>query len=477
MNARRLPLVAVLLLAVAGLVVVGSDRPVALDARFADVVSTATPYVPTAARTTATWYCPGVPAEGDGSSGQIVVANPTGEPIQGRYTLINPDGGPASQPFEVAAFDTLVVEVTDQIAASFVSAVVEIDGGLGAVEQRAVHPAGAAVAPCSNSASPTWYFADGWTVEDSRQAIVITNPFPGRAIVDVGFVTAAGARTPTAFQGYVIPAQGMRIIELDDAGAQDEPVIAVKIEATSGQVVAGRSQHMLAGGRLGYTMTLGAPSLDDQWWFADGETGPGISETYVVYNPTEEQVEADIVFLGLQLGEGDAPPDPVTLTLPGNSVVTYDAGVAELPAGRHGAVVSTLTSDSIVVERVLTRPAGESVATTVQLGAQSAFATTRWHTPVGVDLAIDQALVVMNVSFNPGTITVNALGPGGEEPVPGLEAIEIPANGIIAIDLLDQAVVGEHLVVQSDVPVVVERRWERSSSLRGRSASLAMPEF
>jgi hypothetical protein len=476
-NTRALPLVVVVVLAFAGIVVVGTDRPVQLDAQFAAVDSPATPYVPSASRTTESWFCPGVPATGDGSSGEVVIANPGAEPLEGRYTLFNPDGAPVTQPFEVAPFDRTAIEVTDLLAAEFVSALVEIDGGSGVVEQRAVHPAGAAVAPCANNASDAWYFADGWTVGDSVQHLVITNPFPGRAIVDIGFVTRIGPRQPTTFQGFVIPANGMRVIDLDDAGVKDESLLAVKVEVTSGRVVAGRSQHLVAGGRRGYTMALGAPALDDQWWFADGETAEGVAESYVVYNPTDQDVEADLVFLGLELGEDEVPPEPITLQVPRNGVVTLNADVADLPAGRHGAVVSTLTSDSIVVERILTRPAGDSIATTVQLGAQSAFVATRWHVPIGFDLALEQALVVINVSFSEGTITVNALGPGGEQPLPGLEDIVLPPNGIVAVDLGDPSIVGEHLVVQTDVPVVVERRPERSRDLRGRSSALGVPEF
>jgi hypothetical protein len=477
MNTRALPLVVVVLLAIAGIVVVGTDRPVPLAAEFAPVGAPATPYAPSTARTTESWFCPGVPATGDGSSGEIVIANAGAEPLEGRYTLFNPDGAPVTQPFEVAAFDRTTIEVTDLLAASFVSALVEIDAGTGVVEQRAVHPAGSAIAPCANSASDAWYFADGWTVGDSVQNLVITNPFPGRAIVDIGFVTQIGSRAPTTFQGYVIPANGMRVIDLDEAGVQDESVLAVKVEVTSGRVVAGRSQHLLAGGRLGYTMTLGAPALDDQWWFADGEAAEGVDESYVVYNPTDDDVEADLVFLGLELGPDEVPPEPITLQVPGNSVVTLNSEVADLPLGRHGVVVSTLTSDSIVVERVLTRPAGDSVATTVQLGSQSSFVATRWHVPIGFDLALEDALVIINVSFSQGVITINAIGPGGEQPLPGLEEIVLPPNGIVAIDLGDPSIVGEHLVVQTDVPVVVERRPERSPDLRGRSSALGVPEF
>lgn len=476
MSARRLPFLVVALVAAAALVVVGTDDPPATGTVFATPSRPATPAAPTGQRTTQSWFCPGVPAAGDGLGGEIVVANPAAAPIEGRVTLFAPDADPVVEPVTVAPFDRTVVDVDELAEGSYVGAMVEIDGGPALVEQRAVHPAGTAVAPCSTSTSSEWYFADGFTTGGSVQNLILTNPSPGRAIVDIGFVTRLGARAPTVFQGYVVPGEGVRVIDLAEAGVQDEPLLAVEVQVTSGRIVAGRSQHMIAGGRLGYTMTLGTPSLDDQWWFADGETGEGVSETYVVYNPTDDDVEADLVFLGIPVDEGAAPPEPVTLQVPADSVVTFDTAAAGLAPGRHGAVVSTLTSDSVVVERVLTRPAGAQVATTVQLGSQSAFVGNRWHAPVGTALAVDDALVVMNVSFTAGTLSVNAWGPGGEQPVPRLADIAIAPNGIVTIDV-PPALVGSWITVETDVPVVLERRPERNPSLSGRTSALGIPEF
>lgn len=479
MRSRRLPLVVVLLLALAGLVVVATDHPVPLDASFADVPAPGTPHVQGTDVTTRSWYCPGMPTAGE-STGEIVITNPTARPLAGRYTLYVPAGDAVTRPLGVDPFGRAVIDVeadvTDPDGARYVSALVEIDGGQGVVEQRAIHPAGTAVAPCTTSTSSSWYFADGYTVGGSSQVLLLTNPSPGRAIVDIGFVTQAGARSPTSFQGFVVDSQAVAVIDLAEAGVQDEPLLAVKVVAKSGRVVAAREQHMIAGGRLGYTMTLGAPSLDDQWFFADGETGEGITETYVLYNPTDEDVDADVVYLGVPFDEQSPPPEPVTLTVPANGVTTYGTAASDLPAGRHGAAIATLSTDSLVVERVLTRPAGPSVATTVQMGLQSAFLSSRWYLPVGVALPIEGAIVVLNSSYLDGTVTVNAFGPAGEQPVPGLEGLPIGANAILVIDLTDPVVVGASLVVQADVPVVVERRPERSADLRGRTSALGVPQ-
>jgi hypothetical protein len=115
------------------------------------------------------------------------------------------------------------------------------------------------------------------------------------------------------------------------------------------------------------------------------------------------------------------------------------------------------------------------VATTVVLGVQPSFVSSRWHAPTGVPFALEDALVALNVTGLPGTITVNAIGPGGPSPLPGLEGLPIDASGLLALDLPAEAA-GRDLYITADVQLVVERLLPRREDLRGRSGSLAVPE-
>jgi hypothetical protein len=255
------------------------------------------------------------------------------------------------------------------------------------------------------------------------------------------------------------------------------------VHATSGRVVAAKEQRMLGGGRLGYVVALGSPSLDSQWWFADGEHGAGITEQYAIYNPGERSVSVDVVLLGLA---ADALADPTianqSLDVPAGGVEVFSASdIVGVPDGRHAVVVSSASSDAIVVERALTRPISGSnqVSTTVVLGAPSTYVAQTWHVPIGVTFPLDQALVVYNTSFAEATVTVSGFGPGGAVAVPGLESLSIAANGVLAIDLTDAAAIGTELVVTSTSNIIVERRLARGGddTVRGRTGSFAIPEF
>jgi hypothetical protein len=81
-------------------------------------------------------------------------------------------------------------------------------------------------------------------------------------------------------------------------------------------------------------MTLGAPSLNSQYYFADGETGEGIQESYAIYNPTDAEVTVYAVFLGLP-ATPDFTNDTEVVVPKGRVVILDTADVPNLPAGRR----------------------------------------------------------------------------------------------------------------------------------------------
>lgn len=459
--------------ALAGLGITGREQPVELPPTFASLGSPTMPFVPSGSFITSSWFCPGVPSGEAGVGGSIEITNPADQPIAGRVTAYSSDPGAAAvdRPVVVPPRSTTSVDLASlQASGSFVSALVEIDGGGGFVEQIAVHPAGNAVGPCANAASSNWWFADGFTVDDSSERLILTNPYPDAAIVDIGFVTSDGIRNPSYLQGYPVPGRSVQVIDL---AARDEPVLAARVVASRGRVVAARAQHYLGGGRLGFSMTLGAPSLASQYYFADGEMGEGVTEQYAIYNPTDTDVTVFAVFLGLA-PTTDFTNDTEIEVGAGRVVVVDTAAIAGLPTGRHGSVFSTFADDSIVVERVLTRPAGDSVATSVVMGSTPNLASTRWSASVGSATPLDTALVVLNVDSVDTTVTVSTLGPGGLVPVQGLENIPLPAAGLITIPFTDPSVLGRAFVVESGQRIYVERLMPRGSELSGTSGSFPL---
>jgi hypothetical protein len=212
-------------------------------------------------------------------------------------------------------------------------------------------------------------------------------------------------------------------------------------------------------------MNLGAPSLSDEYWFADGERTDGVFERYSIYNPTDREVMVRPVFLGVT---SETFTNDLELAVPAGEVVSLSvADVADLPAGPHGAFFGA-DAPSIVVERAIT---------TVVMGAPTVFSGySRWSMAIGTTLAVDGVLAVLNLDGLDATVTVKAIGPGGEVPIAGLVDVVIPAGGVARLAIPDDpAALGVPLVVESSGRIVVERLLPRGAGLRGRSGSLAMP--
>jgi hypothetical protein len=471
---RRAPALVLTLVVLAAVVIVGRTTPAAVTPVFTNVGADWMPVAPGSSGLTGSWFCPGVPATGEeGVGGEVLIGNRDDEPLTARVQWLSASAEPVEETVVVEAWSRAVLDVSSRLQGAFVSAVVEIEGDSGIVEQRAIHPAGTAVSPCANSTAATWYLAEGFTVGGSLNQIVLTNPYEDVVIVDIGFATVEGSRAPAAYQGVPIPPRSVRVVDLGapGAGAQGEDRLAVRVTATRGRLVVGRSQHFLAGNRLGFTMSLAAPALRDQWWFADGDKRSGVSERFSIYNPTDADVEVDVIFLGIS---EFAEVEPIVVQA--RQVVVFEpAGTATLVEGRHATVFSTRSEPSIVVERVLTRTTDGRPSTSVLLGAPprpDGYVATTWHVVAGPSEPTPEALVIYNVDNTPGTITVEAVGPGGPEPVPGLESVAVAAAAVTTIDLTDEAVVDRELIVTSTSRVFVERSLVSGS---GRSASWALP--
>ena len=422
------------------------------------------------------WFCPGIPGRDRSITGEIVVTNPTENPIGGSLTRFSVDGTARSERFTVAGRSTQRLDARGNVSSRFVSSLVEIDGSDAIVEQRTFHRAGNAVAQCAVGPAASWFIADGFSGADSLFDVVITNPALDPAIVDVAFTTAAGERSPQGLKGFVIPGRSVRVLDAGDFDARNETILAVSVRATVGRIVVGRSQHYLGRGRLGYTMALAAAGASSRWYFASGEKGDGIDEQFVLYNPGND--DAQVTLIITPTSRNAEAPDPVVLTAPARRVTTYStAQLSALKPGTYAvifgatSVLGDATRD-VVVERVTTRRIDGTTVTTVLLPATRP--ATQWLAPAGAATTVDAGLVIFNPGGEPATVAVAALGPAGDVPVAGYESIVI-APSTAANVTLPADLDGRALRITSGAPVVVERAIARGGTLRGVAAAPLLP--
>lgn len=486
MNPRGQVRATVLLAALAvlaGLVWVNLDGRARLTPTFTELGQVRPPFVPEGSQLTGSWLCPGVP-RGEGLGGVVVVSNPTDRQLLGWVTVMSNDlrRQPVRQSLDVPVNGTQTVPIAAlQTGGSFVSALVELTGGLGVVEQRAEHPAGDAVSACSNATSADWYFADGFTAGGSAHQLHITNPYAGAAIVDIQLVTGAGTRQPGQLQGMPIPPRSVVTVAIDPI-AKNETVVAATVHASRGRVVAARAQHYRGSGRLGYTLGLGAPSLFDQYYFTDNDRRAGTTTRYSVYNPNTSPITVTAVPI-TPTAAADALPESIEVAAGEvRTVVVSNAATSDiknLPEGRFGMAFATSTASPLpfLVEKAVTRTVGNSVATTLVPGVPGDMATQRWSMVIGPTRESTESLRVLNIDGVVGTITVRALGPNGFVVVPGMDAVKIGPSASLALNFEDMpaSLSGAPMLVDSkDARIFVERLLPRGHDQPGRSASIPL---
>lgn len=439
------------------------------------------PQVESGRRISTSWFCPGA-AGGDGiEAASVTISNPGDTEITATVSYLS-DEAAISENVVVAARTQKSVDTLRGRTVGVVVPVVEIIGSVGTVEQNLVYAAGDVTAQCVSQTSDTWFFADGFTAEGSSHRLVLTNPFPESAVVNVAFTTGEGRRTPAALQGVILAPRSAKSISMNEAGAQNEASVAIEVAATSGQIVASRIQHYLGAGRLGYSTTVGTPSAQTEWWFTSGRTGESVTETLVVFNPSKFAAQVNVAFFGDKITNGLTIDETSTAAAP-SSAVDIPAGevvaiktdsIADLPKGDHAMVVSSLNDQGLVVEHVLSQITGGSSFTAITNGVPGGLLASKWRLPSGLANGARNALTILNSTSLDGTFTVSAVGPGGELPLPDLADVPLGAASVVSLDVPVGATFGE-VIVTSTVDIVVQRRTTRGHGLVGFGIVGALP--
>ena len=484
-NIRRFAVVVILLGATAAIVLLSRVSPTSEVPSPAIIVSSklAMPSV-VGNSPTSSWFCPGVPGRDKNIKSEIVVANPTQVPITGTISILSNEEPDFSTTVIIAPLTRGSFDATQGRKSQYMSAIVELDSGQASVEQRIIHPAGDSISLCANQTSDRWFFADGFTGAESSFEILLTNPFPDATVVDLSFVTIDGSRQPAALKGMVLPARSVTGISMGDQGARNEATLAVSVRATSGRFIAGKLQHFLGRGRLGFTSALGASSTSRQWWFAAGEKGPGIDEQLVVFNPTQIDQTVSIAFL---TGAAEALlREPLVLSVPAGRVTTLStSSLPVITDGRYGIFVSSVTNDFVtsadnalaefvVVEQVVSKTIGKKTGTSVILGAPYGSPSRTWTSPSGLVVGDLGSLVIANTTSLDATLRVSTIGPSGAAPIVGLEQVALAGASVVSIQI-PLAIAQLQILVESDTEVIVQREVSRGHQLLGSSAVLALP--
>ena len=413
-------------------------------------------------------FCPGIPGGDLADGGWLTIGNTADVSAEARITWLTEDG----QENAVATVDarsSTVVRVEDE--STIVAAVVEMNVPGSIVEQHSESEAGTIRTLCTDRTATEWFFADGFTASDSNAQIVLTNPYADAAIVDVSYSTIAGRQRPNAYQGYVIPAETVRILDLAEVGARNEQLVSVQIAASTGRVIAGRVQRYRGSGRQGLGVSLGVTRAAGDWWFGFGDTTDNTAEQLVVFNPGDKPASVEITVVGYKPKTAVVQPFSIEVGA-GTSAVIDMNGVTGLPRSTHAISVVASGDAQVVVERVINViNASGQIATTVSSPiAQNALAKV-WEVARSRP---GERIAVINVTGTKTTFTVSSFGPAGEAPLEGMDEITL-APGASALLTIPDPAPGGPVRITAGVNVVVEYLASRGEGRIGYSAALAQP--
>lgn len=431
------------------------------------------PAAPGAGVDGSTWFCAGGTGRAGGAVHRVHVANVGDEPVGATITVV-PGAGrgeavtarPATESLEVEPGASETVVLADVVDAPFLAAVIEVGAGQVAVEHSISASAdgstGANATPCASTATATAHFAAGTTTRGSLEQLVLFNPFADDTVVDVSFATADGLREPEAFDGLIIPAR--RVLAIDVGSVISRyPNVSTSIVARTGRFVADRIQRFDGSdGPAGLALTGAARVPALVWHVPDGSFDEGVDEVVTVYNPTERQAEVDVE---VALDASDDPAEPAAAEPFQLSIAPFQFAQVTLsdddrvPRGRgHRFTVRSQNGVAVVAERWL-RIAADASGPALVASMASPVVATRWLAATGATDGGTQRLVIANPSVSAvARVAISSPSAAGAAGLAGLGEVQIAPSSRVTISL-DEALGDDPLVliVQSDVPVVVER--------------------
>jgi hypothetical protein len=431
------------------------------------------------------WRCPGpLPVGAGKESSRVLIVNSAAYAVTVTVTVARAEmtAGAISATSSVTALrrkvfgdSQAVVELSRRGPAGFAAVSVESDrGGIGVSEaiEGAANATGKVLpsSPCTLGSAQNGYIPAGSTAGSSSVTLSLFDPLATPAVVDVSVSNGSGLSSPPAFQGLVVPASGLVVLDLRRWVFQVSS-LAVNATAVSGSVVVGALEHTSeiveiasasAGSRpvthanlVGTSLLVGPNKALRQWAFTALQSRIGVSSMFSVYDPGNTPVSVSV-----------APPGPsgkvaaLTQQVAPGGIVSFATPIA--PGTRLGAesVVISAEGGAVVVARLTTRQRSR-VLEELNSTSGTAGPKDKWLLPGAmVNRGVDDIVTLENPGGRTVSVTLLELTYALAQEVP-LETVDVLAGTSRPIDLgalLKRATGGFALEVSATAPILVEQQ-------------------
>jgi Family of unknown function (DUF5719) len=311
------------------------------------------------------WYCTGQSTSTGGSAvGFLVLTNTVARAVTATITTVTDGGATARTAVSVPARGVATPSLPAQTAGSWQADTVTVNGGGVAVSQVIAGSSGWDEVPCQSTTSSQWYFPGGTTANAAGLYLSLLNPTSTPVVVDLTFVTPAGAVHPINYQGVVLQADSV-LAENVASEVQNEPTVSTIVTTRTGRVVASEVQVFAA--TNGQSLVPGVATVQPHWTIPQAEEATGGTSEIDVFNPS---TAPERVTARLRLASGPLAPLSDTVA-PDTTWVLKTSSQTRIPAGApYSADVEATGGPGVVVGRTVGLPASAPAA---QSGLALAF--------------------------------------------------------------------------------------------------------
>ncbi|MHB8780846.1 MAG: DUF5719 family protein [Candidatus Geothermincolia bacterium] len=226
----------------------------------------------------------------------VLLYNPNDTQASATLSFLSRGGKAAQKTYSIGARSRHTVSVDDVLPYDEVS--VSIDSDQPLIAERAMyfnyrgslgggHAAGAVSAP-----SGRWYLAEGYTGPGFETWLLLANPGPTAAEVEVTYMTEAGG---VLRQTLDVSALSRVSVCLNQVQGLAPGGVSMLVETSSSAgIVAERAEYFDYKGLTGGSCSPGVTATATDWYFAEGYTGPGFDTYLLVQNPDAREASIAI---------------------------------------------------------------------------------------------------------------------------------------------------------------------------------------
>ena len=249
-----------------------------------------------------TWFCPGGSRPAGIAELTVQMVNRSDEPRTVTVSVL-PGGSaqqdPPTREMSIEPRGRVLLQPSEAAPdAEWVGVMVETTGADVVVEQILTAAEGVGRSPCLTRTADSWIVSNGATrsaVEKERFVVMLLNPFPDVAVVDIELVADVGR---DSIDGLVVPAQRVAAVDITSEVTVASTVAAF-IDVVSGRVAASWIQVAdgLIAGR-GIRTAPAVPGGADLWHLPVAAVGPDRRDVVAVSNPSAaDTAEVDVEIL------------------------------------------------------------------------------------------------------------------------------------------------------------------------------------